>query len=250
MSEFGLGILACIGALIWAEAREWLPWLSKHVVRKAVLALPIESRERMEEELLAELLSVPGKISPLMFASSLWWGLWRESLLLRLNVRLTAAALRLADLTLASIGLFLVMPLLAGVTIAVQLATGSSGLVRKRCVGRHGVTFDLLRFDFHTGRTGKPSRWGTFAYRTGIDALPAYVNVIRGEMSLVGPPPVGARPKGCCLVHLKPGLVWNRRMNCRSIERYGETTSATVGLYFRLLWGEIRIVLFGSAPSR
>ena len=250
MNEVVLGILACLGALLWAEAREWLPWLAKHIVVKAVLALPAKSRKRMEEELMAELLAVPGKISPVIFASSLWWGLWRESVLARLDIQLSSAALRITDLLLASLGLLLVTPLLVAVTIAMHLATGRSGLVRTRCIGKHGVSFDLVRFDFHDRNTRKPRRWGSFAYRTGIYALPAYVNIIGGEMSLVGPPPVRRRPQDCCLGRLKPGLVWNRHMSCRSVDGYGESTSATMRIYFRLLWDDIRNTFLARTPSR
>lgn len=250
MSEVVLGILACLGALIWAEAREWLPWLAKHIVLKAVLALPSESRKRMEEELMAELLAVPGKISPVMFASSLWWGLLRESVLARLDIHLTSAALRITDLLLASLCLVLAAPLIVFVTVAMRLATGRSGLVSTRCVGKHGTSFNLLRLDFHDKTTKKPLRWGGFAYRTGIFALPAFVNVIRGEMSLVGPPPVRKRPQDCYLGRLKPGLTWNRHMSCQSVDGYGESPSATMIIYFRLLWDDIRRSFLERAPIR
>ncbi|USA03056.1 exopolysaccharide biosynthesis polyprenyl glycosylphosphotransferase [Streptomyces lydicamycinicus] len=109
---------------------------------------------------------------------------------------------RLLDLTLAASALVLTAPLLLGCALAVRLADGPGVLFRQERIGRGGRTFTLLKF-----RTWQPcdaqeaatrwsladerrmSRTGRLLRRTSLDELPQLWNVLRGEMSLVGPRP-------------------------------------------------------------
>ncbi|MDO8833954.1 MAG: sugar transferase [Vicinamibacterales bacterium] len=110
-------------------------------------------------------------------------------------------AKRLCDLLAALAGLIVLAPLLG--LIAVLVKMGSDGPVLYRGVrsGRYGRPFEILKFrtmvqgaeSLGGGSTGKNdprvTRLGRFLRRYKLDELPQLINVVRGEMSLVGPRP-------------------------------------------------------------
>jgi lipopolysaccharide/colanic/teichoic acid biosynthesis glycosyltransferase len=131
------------------------------------------------------------------------------------------AGKRLFDLVVASVCLLLLSPLLLAVALAVRLTTPGPALFRQTRLGRHGRPFVLYKFrtmnagcpdDIHReyvrkllvedrppagGSHGlykletdpRVTRLGLLLRRTSIDELPQLLNVVRGEMSLVGPRP-------------------------------------------------------------
>jgi Undecaprenyl-phosphate glucose phosphotransferase len=108
---------------------------------------------------------------------------------------------RAFDLILSSIFLVLLSPLLVGVALAVKLTSRGPVLFRQERVGLDGRPFAMLKFRTMRGdaesdgpRFAEPSdprvtRVGAFLRRTSLDELPQLINVLRGEMSLVGPRP-------------------------------------------------------------
>jgi lipopolysaccharide/colanic/teichoic acid biosynthesis glycosyltransferase len=110
-------------------------------------------------------------------------------------------AKRLFDLLLAAAGLLLLSPLLLAIALAVRLDTPGPALFRQQRVGRGGRLFLIHKFrtmvaDAPTrgpgltiGDDARITRVGRFLRAKRLDELPQLIDVLRGDMSLVGPRP-------------------------------------------------------------
>ena len=108
---------------------------------------------------------------------------------------------RLFNVGAASLGLLLLSPVLAVVAAAVRLDSQGPVLFRQKRVGRGGAVFDILKFrsmrsdaeavggQLTVGADARITRTGRFIRAWKLDELPQLVNVVRGEMDLVGPRP-------------------------------------------------------------
>ncbi|MGE4263986.1 MAG: sugar transferase [Desulfovibrio sp.] len=103
-------------------------------------------------------------------------------------------AKRLLDLALVLPGLALAAPLLLLLAFSVRLALGPGVIFRQQRPGLHGEPFNILKF--RTMRHGpgtdaeRLTPFGRFLRSTSLDELPELLNVLKGEMSLVGPRPL------------------------------------------------------------
>lgn len=107
---------------------------------------------------------------------------------------------RLFDLILTVPGLILVGPILAAIALAVRLTLGSPVLFRQRRPGVMGRPFTLYKFRTMSDQTdaegnllpdaARLTRLGRLLRSLSLDELPELLNVLRGEMSLVGPRPL------------------------------------------------------------
>jgi lipopolysaccharide/colanic/teichoic acid biosynthesis glycosyltransferase len=143
-------------------------------------------------------------------------------------------AKRALDVAVASMALIALSPLM--LCAALVIAAGSPGapLFRQRRVGRFGREFGMWKFRtmvadaehlraelmvrsrerdwLHLDRDPRVTRIGRFLRRTSLDELPQLLNVLRGEMSIVGPRPLPlvehAALPGWALsrLHVRPGL--------------------------------------------
>lgn len=109
-----------------------------------------------------------------------------------------AALKRGFDVVLAGAGLIVCSPLIAVAWLLATLDTRSNGLFRQERIGRHAEPFEVLKIRTMRGVGGttvttrgdpRITRFGALLRKLKIDELPQLVNVIRGEMSLVGPRP-------------------------------------------------------------
>jgi lipopolysaccharide/colanic/teichoic acid biosynthesis glycosyltransferase len=112
------------------------------------------------------------------------------------------ALTRVLDVVVASIALLLSAPLLAVAVVAIRLGSRGAAIYRQRRVGKDGRAFEMLKLrtmvqdsdpvgvgtvvtrdDPRVTRVGRPLR------RFSLDEIPNLINVLRGEMSIVGPRP-------------------------------------------------------------
>ena len=109
---------------------------------------------------------------------------------------------RVLDLLSASLGLAVASPLLAASAIAIKVEDGGPVFFRQTRVGKDGEDFELLKLrtmvvDAERKGAGyavdagdsRITRVGRILRRTSVDELPQLWNVVRGEMSLIGPRP-------------------------------------------------------------
>jgi lipopolysaccharide/colanic/teichoic acid biosynthesis glycosyltransferase len=108
--------------------------------------------------------------------------------------RCAEAAKAAIDRAAAAAALVALLPVLLAVALAVRLDLGPPVLFRQRRPGRFGEPFALLKFRTMRAGSGpdgdRLTRLGRFLRASSLDELPELWNVLRGEMSLVGPRPL------------------------------------------------------------
>ncbi|PWC42154.1 hypothetical protein TSO221_22430 [Azospirillum sp. TSO22-1] len=113
--------------------------------------------------------------------------------------RADATLRRIFDVVVALAGIVCFLPILIPVVLAIRLDSPGPILYAQNRLGQHGRIFRLYKFrKFHDGATGKAvtvkndrrmTRVGRFLERTKIDEVPQLWNVLKGEMSVIGPRP-------------------------------------------------------------
>lgn len=124
---------------------------------------------------------------------------------------------RVLDLAVAVLALLLLSPLLFIVSLAIYLEDRGKIIFRQSRIGAGGSQFQVLKFrsmpentgDVESARAhGLPvTRVGRFIRRTNIDELPQLVNVVKGDMSIVGPRPSVASQVGLSRLREENGSI-------------------------------------------
>jgi len=113
----------------------------------------------------------------------------------------------LFDITLALIAIVILLPVFVIVAIAIRLDSPGSALFFQNRLGKNGVVFKICKFrsmrndvNFKTNETlatdPRITRVGQFIRKTSLDEIPQLFNIVKGDMSFIGPrPPVPTFPK-------------------------------------------------------
>ncbi len=116
-------------------------------------------------------------------------------------LRLAWVAKRLLDIGLSALVLVALSPLLLALALAVKLTSPGPVFYRQERMSLNGQTFSMLKFrSMRTDQAGdvnlltpkddpRVTSIGAFLRRTSLDELPQFINVLRGDMSIVGPRP-------------------------------------------------------------
>jgi lipopolysaccharide/colanic/teichoic acid biosynthesis glycosyltransferase len=120
-----------------------------------------------------------------------------------LRARLDATAKRALDVVLAAVVLVCFLPFLLAISLAIKLESRGPVFFRCRRVGFGGAELQMLKFrKMHDGASGaalttrddgRLTRVGRFLGKSKLDEIPQLWNVLKGEMSLVGPRPEDGR---------------------------------------------------------
>lgn len=107
---------------------------------------------------------------------------------------------RFFDIVVSASAIVLLAPLLIGIAVAVRTQLGTPVLFRQLRPGRGGKPFQLIKFRTMNGTNGRSGTalsdaerltpFGRWLRASSLDELPELLNVLRGEMSLVGPRPL------------------------------------------------------------
>ncbi len=116
-------------------------------------------------------------------------------------LRLAWVAKRGLDIALSALFLLAISPVFGAIALAVRLGSPGPIFYRQQRMSLNGHTFDMLKFrSMRTDQAGdvnvltapgdpRVTRVGAFLRRTSLDELPQFINVLRGDMSIVGPRP-------------------------------------------------------------
>jgi lipopolysaccharide/colanic/teichoic acid biosynthesis glycosyltransferase len=179
---------------------------------------------------------------------------------------------RIFDVLVAGSVLLLTSPVLAIAIVAIRLESPGHPIYRQRRVGKDGAPFDVLKLRTMVSGAEKMgaglavddgdsriTRVGAFLRRTSIDELPNLVNVLRGEMSIIGPRPTvpvqveqyTERQRG--RLALKPGITGWAQVNGRASLPWPERIEldlwyaehATLALDLKILYLTARMLVTG-----
>lgn len=177
--------------IIGEEIKAWSPHQLEKLVRYHASKLPTEIEERWLEEWLAELDATPGTLKKIYFALCLFTAIprmnWEHSLPNILFSSWTASTLRVLDILISGLTIMCATPLSLLIALIVKISGSGPILLRRQFIGRAGRKFDLLIFNVSDNIF-----INQFLNRTALNQLPVLVNVLKGDLSLVGPLPFRA----------------------------------------------------------
>jgi sugar transferase EpsL len=166
---------------------------------------------------------------------------------------------RILDASIAVAALALLSPLLALTALLVRWKLGTPVLFRQKRPGRHGVPFEVRKFRTMTDDRDESGRLlpdehrlpplGRWLRSTSLDELPELLNVVRGEMSLVGPRPLMMQylqrytPEQHRRHEVRPGLTGWSQINGRNALDWDEKFTRDAWYVDHMsLWLDLKIL--------
>lgn len=179
---------------------------------------------------------------------------------------------RTFDIAASLLALFVLLPFFAVVAVAIRLESSGPAFYRQRRCGRDGRSFQMLKFRsmvngadrlvvdlrdsnesdgllFKMRHDPRITRVGAFIRRYSIDELPQFVNVLKGEMSLVGPRPLPVDRDAFGPIDgkrhaVRPGLTCHWQVSGRSDVSYGQMVDMDLR-YIRdsSIWTDLRLIV-------
>jgi sugar transferase (PEP-CTERM system associated) len=192
--------------------------------------------------------------------------------------RLSAVCRRAFSLILSAVVLVLTLPLMALIALAIRLDSVGPVIFRQKRVGQEGAIFTLYKFRTMTTNSepdgsyrpaettdDRFTRVGRLLRRTRLDELPQVINILRGDMNLVGPRPFVSNQEKECVERIpyyrqrwavKPGATGWAQINrgyCATIEDNQEKLAydlfyiknVSMGLDLLILFKTMKILLLG-----
>jgi lipopolysaccharide/colanic/teichoic acid biosynthesis glycosyltransferase len=180
---------------------------------------------------------------------------------------------RAVDIAVSALLLALSSPVLAAAVVAIRLESPGPAIYRQRRIGREGRPFEMLKLRTMVSgaeRIGaglavneddpRITRAGAFLRRTSLDELPNLLNVLRGEMSLIGPRPTlpaqvaSYTPRQRGRLAIRPGITGWAQVNGRAALPWSERIELdlhyiehrSLALDLRIVRRTLTIVLGGS----
>jgi exopolysaccharide biosynthesis polyprenyl glycosylphosphotransferase len=180
---------------------------------------------------------------------------------------------RLLDVAGAATALVVLSPILVLTAVVIRVKEGAPILFRQTRVGRHGRPFTIYKFRtmvrdaedryaevaaksdtrgaaFKMNEDPRVTALGAFLRRSSIDELPQLINVLKGEMSLVGPRPAPPREvEGYDIWHrrrlsMRPGLTGLWQVESRMDNHFDERVELDLRYIDQWsLWNDLRILL-------
>ncbi|KQY35995.1 hypothetical protein ASD38_02465 [Caulobacter sp. Root487D2Y] len=189
---------------------------------------------------------------------------------------------RCLDIAVALLALIFIVPLLATIAVAIKLADGGPVLFSHRRIGRDGQPFGCLKFrsmvvdaeerlarllavdelarqewlkDHKLRDDPRVTPLGSFLRRSSLDELPQLFNVLRGEMSIVGPRPIvqaevaryGRRFASYCAV--RPGITGLWQVSGRNDVSYRRRVACDVVYARRKSLGRDVFIIVWTVPA-
>ena len=166
---------------------------------------------------------------------------------------------RLSDVLLSLTGIILLLPLLLIMSLLVKLTIPGSVFFAQERVGKDKRVFRILKYRTMAAygeRSGKTAGIGKFLRRTKLDELPQLINIMKGDMSFVGPRPyVPAESEGLSdeRFAMRPGLTGLAQVNGNTCLSWAERTEYDIEyvkkwsllLDLRIIMRTVKVVVRG-----
>ena len=172
------------------------------------------------------------------------------------------AVKRVMDLGLALVALPFVLPLALAMAVLIRLETPGSPIFRQTRVGRNGRPFTIYKLRtmvqgaerlgagiYAEANDARFTRVGTFARKFSLDELPQLLNVLKGDMSIVGPRPMlpvtvkEYAADYAVILRVRPGITGLAQVSGRNeLPRRARLELDKKYVVTQSMWGDIRIV--------